>query len=370
MAQLALPGVRQPIRSFSWMGAVFSHSALVALGLVLALGGGLSIAGITNALSNWDTHWYLLVAAHGYPSQLAPQWAYLPLYPLLVAVPMFLGVPALVAGLAVSVIAVAVVALLLPRLSADEVGAEGAGWAPWLLLLSPFGFFFAAAYTEALFFALVIAAMLCARRGRFGWACMLAALATATRLGGAALLPALLLELAQQCDWSWARMRGRLLPFLLVPAAGLCLLLVAWLVTGDPLAMVHSESRFFGISLDWPWAGFLTTWGSAIGGSAVQRAAFQPEVVSGLLGLPLVLLAAWRLRPLYSVFMGLSWLLAISLDFWRSVPRYEFAFFPLIFLVVEASRGRRAWVRWLLLLAGAASMTYGTTVFARGLWLS
>jgi hypothetical protein len=71
---------------------------------------------------------------------------------------------------------------------------------------------------------------------------------------------------------------------------------------------------------------------------------------------------------MYSSIMTLSWLAAVCLGFWRSVPRYEFAFFPFLFLVVLATE-RARWLRWVILALGAAAMAFGASVFARGLWL-
>ncbi|MGH7608633.1 MAG: mannosyltransferase family protein [Candidatus Dormibacteria bacterium] len=352
-----------------WVWPTGAHLALVAAAIAATLGlvGSFSLQGWHQALSGWDSHWYLLLGRQGYPSHLAPQWAYFPLYPGLIMALVHLGVPALGAALLISLLSTAALAFCLVRLTEVELGARAGAWLPWMLLLSPFGFFFAAAYSEALFFALAAASLLCARRGRFTWAGALGGLAAATRITGVLLLVPLLLEALQQRGWDPRRLSWAQAGIALVPLGLLGFAVFARLRAQSWLAFTHAESAFFGLRAAWPWNGFQLTWSAALGGSP-QSGAFQVELVAGLLGIPVLALAIWRLRPLYWSFMVLSWLGAVSLVFWRSVPRYELAFFPILLLVLSATE-RARWLRWVLLVAGGATMAYGASVFARGLWL-
>ncbi|MGH7611116.1 MAG: hypothetical protein ACREN4_03775 [Candidatus Dormibacteria bacterium] len=357
--------------SWDWAAPTSVHLALAALAiaLTLALIGSFTLDGWQRALSGWDSHWYLLLGRQGYPARLGPQWAYFPLYPALIAALVHLGAPALWAALLLSLAGTAALVICLGRLAEIELGPELRSWPAWLLLLSPFGFFFSAAYTEALFFALVAGCMLCARRGRFGWAGVLGALAAATRVTGLFLLLGVLLEALQQAGWDPRRLNPRAGLAALVPLGTVAYGAYSQLRLGDWLAFSRAESLYFGLRLAWPWQGLATTWGAATGSSAYLRGAFTPEVVAGLLGVPILALAIWRLRPLYWSFMLLSWLAAVSLTFWRSVPRYELAFFPALLLLVELSRHAR-WLRWAWVVAGGGAMAYGASVFARGLWLN
>ncbi len=369
MAAPSLDGAAERPSHWGWVWPVAAHLALVAaaLAVTLLLVGDFAASGWQQAVSHWDSHWYLAIAQSGYPTQVGPEWAFFPLLPGLVAAVIHLGLRGVEAGLLISLLATALLAYCLDRLGAIEVGPSRSLWVPWLLLMSPFGFFFFAIYTEALFYALVAAAFLSARRGNFMLAGLAGALAAATRVNGIFLVVALLLEALQQAGWSWRRLPRQALWVLAVPCGTLGFALFSWLRTGSWLAVVKAESDF-GIHAAWPWSGFWTTWNSVNGGENVWRAVFLPELIAGLLGIPILLLAAWKLRPLYSSFMILSWLAAVSLNFWRSVPRYEFAFFPLLFLVVLATE-RARWLRWVLLVVGAVTMAFGASVFARGLWL-
>src|SRR3954468_10330822 len=110
----------------------------------------------------WDSVWYLGIADGGYAD---PQrTAFFPLYPLLVrAGGWVIGSP-LVAGALLSLGCFVVAAALLHELTRLELGAGAARWTVIALAWSPMSFFFSAVYSEALFLAVSVGALLAARR--------------------------------------------------------------------------------------------------------------------------------------------------------------------------------------------------------------
>ncbi|MGI8643939.1 MAG: mannosyltransferase family protein [Thermomicrobiales bacterium] len=155
-----------------------------------------------DAWTRWDTSHYVAVAqfGYGYPVSPSPHGGagFFPLYPLLMRslveitrVAVTPGALA-VAGLIIANLSFLLAVPLLARLTADHLGEDAGRQAALLLCVAPFGFFFNAAYSESLFMAISLGALLLARRNRFGLAAILAALGSATRLVGLALLPALL----------------------------------------------------------------------------------------------------------------------------------------------------------------------------------
>jgi hypothetical protein len=151
--------------------------------------------------ARWDAAWYLVIAHYGYRPDLgsltASRTAFFPLYPLGVGALEWLGVQAVLAGVLLSVGALACALYCLHRLTSLEAGQrEVARTAVLLTAFAPMAFFFSAVYSESLYLALSIGTFLCARRGRFGWAAALAAAAGATRSTGVLLaLPLALLYL-------------------------------------------------------------------------------------------------------------------------------------------------------------------------------
>jgi Mannosyltransferase (PIG-V) len=157
--------------------------------------------------ARWDAAWYLVIAHYGYRPELgaltASRTAFFPLYPLGVHVFADLGAPPVIAGVLLSVAALAAGLYGLHRLTTLEVarlrlrdGREVARLAVLLMAFAPMAFFFSAVYSESLYFALSVGVFVCARRGRWASAGVLAAFASATRNTGVVLmLPMALLYL-------------------------------------------------------------------------------------------------------------------------------------------------------------------------------
>lgn len=171
-------------RGFGWLGDVLAAPA-----------------------ARWDAAWYLTIAHYGYRPDLgaftASRTAFFPLYPLGLRAISDLGAPPVLAGVLLSLLALAAGLYGLHRLSTLEAArlrlADGRGVARLAVLccaLAPMAFFFSAVYSESLYLALSVGVFLCARRGRWALAAGCAALAGATRSTGIVLaLPLALLYL-------------------------------------------------------------------------------------------------------------------------------------------------------------------------------
>jgi len=154
--------------------------------------------------ARWDSVWYLTIARHGYggPGLGSPatRSAFFPLYPLLNRLAALPGEGLLIAGVLVSLGAMAVALYLLFRLGELELGAGRPGGHPdaprlavWALAASPMALFLSALYSESLYLALCLGAFWAARHGRWAAAGALGALAAATRNTGVLLLLPLVL---------------------------------------------------------------------------------------------------------------------------------------------------------------------------------
>ncbi|HUH82005.1 MAG TPA: mannosyltransferase family protein [Solirubrobacteraceae bacterium] len=155
-------------------------------------------------VARWDSNWYLVIAHYGYHPALgaytASRSAFFPLYPLGLSLIAGLGVPAVAAGVVLSVCALAAALYGLHRLTTLELGpgagADAARMAVYALAFAPMAFFLSAVYSESLYLALSIGLFWSAREGRWGYVGLLGALASATRSTGVVLLlPALILYL-------------------------------------------------------------------------------------------------------------------------------------------------------------------------------
>ncbi|HEY3758212.1 MAG TPA: hypothetical protein VGL37_00490 [Solirubrobacteraceae bacterium] len=197
--------------------------------------------------ARWDAAWYLVIAHYGYlPGLAPPRSAFFPLYPLGIRGIAEIGVPPVLAGILLSLVAFAFALYGLHRLTALEAprllgvggrwpvggavdvdvdadadvgvdvnvdakgpaaragggahtrarGGEVARLAVLALALAPMAFYFSAVYSESLYLALSIGVFWCARQGRWAWVGVLGALAGATRSAGLVLaLPVAILYL-------------------------------------------------------------------------------------------------------------------------------------------------------------------------------
>ncbi len=254
--------------------------------------------------ARWDAVWYLVIARYGYHPALggytAPRDAFFPLYPLALHAVLLAGVPAVAAGVLLSLAALAAALYGIHRLCTLELGArtqharETGRLAVLLCAFAPMAFFLSAVYSESLYLALSVGLFWSARNGRWAWVGVLGALAAATRSAGLLLaLPALIIyfygpredrppDLARAPGVSgrgggeWLggvislrggglsrlrpryRARGDLLWLALLPAGVLAYGAYLGLAGGDPLAPLHSQAewgRHFAGPLAGLWEG-------------------------------------------------------------------------------------------------------------------
>jgi hypothetical protein len=335
-------------------------------------------AELRSAFDQWDSQSYVAIAEHGYPSHLdlglgqgGHLVAFFPGYPMLVRAVMVVAGDAVLAGLLVSTVLELVALRLVAGLVLGERDLGAARFAAWALAFWPYAAFLGLVYTESAFLAAAAGSLLLARRGRFGPACLVAALACATRVTGLALIPALLVE-------QLVRHRGRptlqLAWLLLVPVPLLLFAAYLRVHTGDGLAWLHAEgsASFDFRHLDWPWAGAWATWESAVLSPlpAGSTYVFALELVFGIGGAA-VCAALWirhRLPLSLVIYCTGVWLLSVCVSYWISVPRYEIAMFPALVAVWDLLGRRPSW-RAAAVGASAGLFAYGAGLYATGRWL-
>jgi hypothetical protein len=166
--------------------------AIVRIGLLLADELSAHISYGTHAdgpLTAWDGRWYMTVAAHGYPATAGRVGGHLtygpqvfePVFPALIRATEFLGFSAVQAALVVSLVAGAASVILVWRLGVALFGERiGTVGAVLFTVFPGMGVAWGMFYSEAVGLALVAGSLLLMVRGRWVWAGVLGALATAT----------------------------------------------------------------------------------------------------------------------------------------------------------------------------------------------
>ncbi len=434
-------------------------------------------------VARWDAAWYLVIVHYGYRPEFgaftAPRDAFFPLYPLGVHALSDVGLAPVIAGVAFSVMAFVAALYALHRLMTLEVarlrsgssargigGSNETGDAPrarggvlgflgiggrgpgsvrlaeldsrevarlavLLTAFAPMAFYFSAVYSESLYLALSVGLFLCARRGRWGSAAMLGALASATRSTGVVLiLPLLLLYLygpredreperttrrrrsdvlvaghllAGRARWMLAgftealqpryRLRRDALWLALVPLGlGLYMAHLA-LAGGDPLAPFHAEAvwkRHFAGPYGGIWDGAKAAFAGLRQLLSFQRGHNYYPVAGGssfidaghnlllfaflLLAIPM-LVGVLRLLPLaYGAYVVVALALPLSYPVapqpLMSLPRFLLVLFPLnMWLAVTLVSRPRVLTRAVLVLSGLA-MAFFVAEFSTWHWVA
>lgn len=178
-APVAAPAVRDGGRLVvqTWL---FSRLLLVGVALWVGVTTGRSAG---EMLANWDVQHYFAIAANGYTGD--NDIAFFPGWPLVLRAFSMLGVPMLWAGVGLALICSALAAAALHRL--------GGPIAAVVWLLAPTTVFTLVPYTEAPFCAAAFWAWERAKRGHWGAAASLAAIACTLRVSGLFLLGALVI---------------------------------------------------------------------------------------------------------------------------------------------------------------------------------
>ncbi len=193
--------------------------------------------------SHWDGAWYRKVATEGYDYVNDGQQysvAFFPLFPLLCRGLMTLGVPFNVAGTLVNNLGMLGAMLLLYRWAKERYDLRTARWVTAVLAWCPFSLYGTVIYTEGLFLWLTTAALRAFEHHQHIKAAVWGALATATRVTGAALVPAFL--------WVAWRERRPAIAYgaSLAASSGLILFSIyCGIRFADPIAFVHVQRAWW-----------------------------------------------------------------------------------------------------------------------------
>jgi Gpi18-like mannosyltransferase len=313
--------------------------------------------------NRWDSLHYLQVAEMGY--QKGPHLVVHPVFPWLVRAFAFVTGDYFVGALLVSTVALVAVVVLFRRLLQLDYPVLVAQRAIWFLLIFPTAYFLQIGYTESLFLAFVLGAMLAARQDRWWLAGLLGALAAVTRANGIALAPVLAVEVCHQYfvgrKWRW--------PWLwigLVPAGYAVYLLINLNIGGSLFAFVETRRQIFCSSPAWPWIGIVDAFHN------LHRQPNQAEMVGAqeLYFVALTFICAivswFKLRPVYAAWITINWIGFTSLSFIQSAPRYTLVCFPIFMLFALLGKNRF----WLGLISAWSLLffTLFAILFARGWW--
>jgi hypothetical protein len=313
---------------------------------------------------HWDGQHYIAIASTGYQfeGQRWPDIAFFPLYPVLIrASAPLVGYHYSLAALLVAQLAFLGALLLLYDLVTLDFGSGVAYRSVALLLVIPTSFFFAAAHSESLALALLVATIWALRHERWWLAGAAGFLMALTRLPGVLIAPIIAFVYLRHIEWRWHAIRAPALAVLLPPAGLGLFMLYQWRRFGTPFAFMIAQ-RQWKTEASTPWViperllkalAELPSW---------PNAAFHAAFWLGFIVLTIVALR--RLPLLYSLTLVLMLLLPYFSSQPRSFARYPLLGFPAF--VVLALWAERPWVRRLLIIGLFVLLMVATCVFVNG----
>lgn len=300
-----------------------------------------------DVFTRFDAGWYYQIARYGYlfvPGGPAVgvgkvgKIAYFPAYPLLMRYTgrlfgdtqgaVYLG------GILVSWTAFVAAMVALFYLARLDLPRERSVRAVLLTTIFPFSFFFGMVYTEAVFLLFTVLSIYAFRQRRWIAGGLAGAVATATRVNGVLMLPALA-WIAWRNSAATPRERATAAIGLLLAASGLAAYsLYVYSISGHPFE----------------WASSITRWGYHPGGppwtapvQLVERLVTHPyvylttdraalyETLYGLTGLAFLVATPfvwWRFGAAYGLFMLANLMLPLSSGVFEGVGRYCSVLFP------------------------------------------
>lgn len=344
---------------------------------------------------NFDGVHYLIISNKGYKG-VAFEQVFFPLYPYILLHTTYqvtggqinMLLPSLIfANFFAAVFAVIWFAFLQKKYNTRTA------WTGLLLFfLFPLSFFLGAIYTESLFLLLVIGTFYAAEKKNWMLAGILTALASATRVVGIFLVPALLYELfAQQSKIPIYKIRfknalpiitkflqknWRSISWILFGSVGL-LAYMLYLGLGefhDPLYFVHIQKDFGGIR-----ESTLVLYPQVLWRSVKILLTFRPfdlryftyvqEFVIGFFGLIGILWASRYVKFSYTIFALLSFLLPTATGTFSSMPRYFLVCFS-FFLCLANFLQKKPKFTLLWLSVSTILLVINTLLFIQGYWVA
>jgi Mannosyltransferase (PIG-V) len=190
--------------------------------------------------THWDGEHYRNIVTKGYTyitSNKQSNIAFFPMYPLIVWLFVYIGVPFDIAGTILSNAAFLVALLIFYKWISEQYSQSIARWATAVMTWFPLSLFCSLTYTESFFLLFTIVALSTFEKRQYAWATVFGILATATRSPGMVLIPTFLLV-------AWSERRP-LIAYLSALATGggiIIFSLFCWIKFDDPFAFVRAQA--------------------------------------------------------------------------------------------------------------------------------
>lgn len=289
----------------------------------------LNLTYFTNIWANFAGNDFLALAKHDYGPPLGMgTYVFFPLFPWLIRLVTTIIPNYLVSGLIIVHLCLILALYFLYQLVKLDFKENIARLTLILLMIFPTAFFFGSVYTESFFLLLVVLTFYLSRKKLFLLACLTALLASATRLTGIFLWPALIWEI-------WRNHDRKTFIWLILPPLGLITYMKYLLTnTGDALYFLKVSPDFgpnlIVSKLILPHQ-VLFRYAKMIVFSShtdINFIVILLELFVGIIFFILTVITFKKLRLSYAIFMSLSLLVPTLTGTFVSLPRSALSLFP------------------------------------------
>ena len=363
----------------SWIVVILIASSLAFFFVPLAgknfLGGGFERYSSNSFLysrANFDGEHYLSIAQNGYQNL---EHSFFPVYPMLMnffAYPFGAEVFSLtISGIFISNIALLLSLLILWKLTRLDYSYEIGLSTLILFLVFPTSFYLGVVYSESVFLLFTLTSFYFARKKKWFLASIFAAIASATRMFGLLIFPALILE-----AWQQKQSIKKVFSIILAPLGFFIYMYYQWYTVADPLAFYHQISSFGpqrqeGVTL-LPQVYFryikilLTT--------NIVNPIYQVNVFEFLVGILYFFLPIYgyvkKVRLSYLFYSLTGFLLPTITGSFSSLPRYVLVLFPSFIVLALIVNKLPKLVRLLVYLVSVILLCFEAILFLRGYWIA
>lgn len=328
------------------------------------------------AWANFDGEHYLSISIFGYKFL---EQAFFPIYPSLIS---FFSRPDLnnlllslinstIIGLIISNVSFLLALIFLWELIRIDFSEKIAYLTVILIVVFPMSFYFGSVYNESLFLLLSVLSFYNARKGNFFWAGLFGAIASATRIFGLFLFPALLIEVYQK-----RISLNKSFWILLIPFGLIAYMFYQYMTVGDPIAFYHlqkivGEQHESGLTLlpqvYYRYIKMLLT-------VDIRNPIFQTIVLEFMVGLMFFVLPIYgyfkKIRLSYLFYAMIGFLTPTIQGSLSSVPRYVIVFFPAFLAGAIFLNGIPKIFRIIILILMLFGLIIEAALFLRGYWIA
>jgi Gpi18-like mannosyltransferase len=322
---------------------------------------------LLGAWQRFDTLHYLKIATRGYSPDDGDN-VFPPLYPLSIRVlGKAIGNNYLIAALSISNLAYLGTLILLYKLTEQELDEKTARRSMWYISIFPTAFFLLAVYTEAPFLLFTIAALYCARKGKWTLAGIMALLASLTRLQGCILCFPLAYEYLEQRDFRLRNLTWNALSVFLAPAGLVSFVLFRHFKGYPPLGETYEV--YWASTATFPWESLARAIRTFLAGQSAPADILDLISVCFFTFLAVI---AWRRLPrIYAIYMATTILFLLSrtsaVHPLLGMSRFVLSLFPAFTLLAVA--GQNSLINRLIVYPSVILLIYLTGQFVMWGWV-